>query len=65
MGTEDSAEPDRFSRPSPRLMSDKFSAFPKATARLVVTMPPEPSQLADALAANIASDYIALGGVCI
>ncbi|NSY40125.1 phospholipase D-like domain-containing protein [Leisingera sp. ANG59] len=41
-------------------MSDKFSASPKTTARLVVTMPPEPSHLADALAANIASDYIAL-----
>lgn len=41
-------------------MSDKVSASPKATARLVVTMPPEPSRLADALAANIASDYIAL-----
>jgi len=30
---------------------------PKATARLVVTMPPGPSRLAAALAADIASDY--------
>jgi phosphatidylserine/phosphatidylglycerophosphate/cardiolipin synthase-like enzyme len=33
---------------------------PKATARLVVTMPPEPSRLADALSADIASEYVAL-----
>jgi phosphatidylserine/phosphatidylglycerophosphate/cardiolipin synthase-like enzyme len=33
---------------------------PKATARLVVTMPPEPSRLASALAADIASEYVAL-----
>lgn len=33
---------------------------PRATARLVVTMPPEPSRLGDALAADIASDYVAL-----
>jgi phosphatidylserine/phosphatidylglycerophosphate/cardiolipin synthase-like enzyme len=33
---------------------------PKAAARLVVTLPPEPSRLADALAADIASDYVAL-----
>lgn len=33
---------------------------PKATARLVVTMPPEPSRLVAALAADIASDYVTL-----
>lgn len=33
---------------------------PKATARLVVTMPPEPSRLAHALASNIAGDYVTL-----
>jgi phosphatidylserine/phosphatidylglycerophosphate/cardiolipin synthase-like enzyme len=33
---------------------------PKATARLVVTMPPEPSRLGTALAADIASDYVTL-----
>ncbi|MFE1597520.1 phospholipase D-like domain-containing protein [Methylobacterium sp. ID0610] len=33
---------------------------PRATARLVVTMPPAPSRLGDALAADIASDYVAL-----
>jgi phosphatidylserine/phosphatidylglycerophosphate/cardiolipin synthase-like enzyme len=33
---------------------------PKATARLVVTMPPEPSRLGAALTADIASDYITL-----
>lgn len=32
----------------------------KATARLVVTMPPEPSRLADALATDLASDYVTL-----
>jgi len=31
-------------------------------ARLVVTIPPEPSRLAEALAANIASEYVALMG---
>lgn len=41
-------------------MSGKIPASPKATARLVVTMPPEPSRLAGALAADIASDYVAL-----
>lgn len=41
-------------------MSGEILVSPKATARLVVTMPPEPSQLADALAADIASDYVAL-----
>lgn len=41
-------------------MSGEILVSPKATARLVVTMPPEPSRLADALAADIASDYVAL-----
>jgi hypothetical protein len=41
-------------------MSGEILVSPKATARLVVTMPPEPSLLADALAADIASDYVAL-----
>ena len=41
-------------------MPDEVLVSPKATARLVVTMPPEPSRLASALAADIASDYIAL-----
>ncbi|RVT38959.1 phospholipase D-like domain-containing protein [Sphingobium algorifonticola] len=41
-------------------MSNELLVSPKATARLVVTMPPEPSRLADALAADLASDYVAL-----
>ncbi|WP_283420088.1 phospholipase D-like domain-containing protein [Sphingopyxis sp. Geo48] len=41
-------------------MSGEILVSPKATARLVVTMPPEPSRLADALAADLASDYVAL-----
>jgi phosphatidylserine/phosphatidylglycerophosphate/cardiolipin synthase-like enzyme len=41
-------------------MSGEILASPKATARLVVTMPPGPSRLADALAADIASEYVAL-----
>ncbi len=41
-------------------MFGEIPVSPKATARLVVTMPPEPSLLADALAADIASDYVAL-----
>jgi phosphatidylserine/phosphatidylglycerophosphate/cardiolipin synthase-like enzyme len=41
-------------------MSGEILVSPKATARLVVTMPPEPSRLTDALAADIASDYVAL-----
>lgn len=41
-------------------MTSEVLVSPKATARLVVTMPPEPSRLADALAADIASDYVAL-----
>lgn len=42
-------------------MSGKILVSPQATARLVVTMPPEPSRLAAALAADIASEYMALG----
>lgn len=41
-------------------MSREILVSPKATARLVVTLPPEPSGLADALAADIASEYLAL-----
>lgn len=41
-------------------MSGEILVSPKATARLVVTMPPEPSRLASALAADIASEYVAL-----
>lgn len=41
-------------------MSGRILVAPKATARLVVTMPPEPSRLAGALAADISSDYVAL-----
>lgn len=41
-------------------MRGEIFLSPKATARLVVTMPPLPSRLADALAADIASDYVAL-----
>jgi len=41
-------------------MSSDILVSPKATARLVVTMPPEPSRLAEALAADIASEYVAL-----
>jgi len=41
-------------------MPGEILVSPKATARLVVTMPPEPSRLADALAAYLASEYAAL-----
>ena len=41
-------------------MSGEILVSPKTTARLVVTMPPVPSPLADALAADIASEYVAL-----
>lgn len=41
-------------------MSKDVPVSPRATARLVVTMPPEPSRLAEALAADIASEYVAL-----
>ena len=41
-------------------MINDIPPSPKATARLVVTMPPKPSRLADALADDIASDYVAL-----
>ena len=41
-------------------MRGEILVSPKATARLVVTMPPLPSRLADALAADIASEYVAL-----
>lgn len=41
-------------------MSREILISPKATARLVVTMPPAPSRLADALAADIASEYVTL-----
>lgn len=41
-------------------MTGDVLVSPKATARLVVTMPPEPSRLANALAADIASEYVAL-----
>jgi len=41
-------------------MSGEILVSPKATARLVVTMPPVPSRLADALSADIASEYVAL-----
>lgn len=41
-------------------MPGEVLVSPRATARLVVTMPPEPSRLASALAADIASEYLAL-----
>lgn len=41
-------------------MTREVLISPKATARLVVTMPPEPSRLGSALAADIASDYVTL-----
>lgn len=41
-------------------MSNEILVSPRATARLVVTMPPVPSRLADALTADIASDYMAI-----
>ena len=41
-------------------MTNEVLISPRATARLVVTMPPAPSRLADALAADIASDYVTL-----
>lgn len=60
MGAEDGSEPDWLLRFQAHLMSDKILVSPRATARLVVTMPPEPSRLADALTADIASDYMAI-----
>jgi phosphatidylserine/phosphatidylglycerophosphate/cardiolipin synthase-like enzyme len=41
-------------------MPSEVLVSPKATARLVVTMPPEPSRLASTLASDIASEYLAL-----
>ncbi len=41
-------------------MAGEILVSPRATARLVVTMPPAPSRLAAALAADIASDYVTL-----
>jgi hypothetical protein len=41
-------------------MTNEVLISPRATTRLVVTMPPAPSRLADALAADIASDYVTL-----
>lgn len=41
-------------------MSADVLISPKATARLVVTMPPEPSRLAQALSRDIASEYVTL-----
>lgn len=41
-------------------MTREVLISPRATARLVVTMPPQPSRLAEALAADIASDYVTL-----
>jgi phosphatidylserine/phosphatidylglycerophosphate/cardiolipin synthase-like enzyme len=41
-------------------MTGDVLVSPRATARLVVTMPPEPSRLSDALASDIASQYVAL-----
>jgi phosphatidylserine/phosphatidylglycerophosphate/cardiolipin synthase-like enzyme len=41
-------------------MTGEVLISPRATARLVVTMPPAPSRLAEALAADIASDYVTL-----
>lgn len=41
-------------------MTREVLISPKATARLVVTMPPEPSRLGTALSQDIASDYVTL-----
>lgn len=41
-------------------MTREVLISPKATARLVVTMPPEPSRLGIALADDIASNYVTL-----
>lgn len=41
-------------------MTREVLISPKATARLVVTLPPEPSRLGTALAADIASEYVTL-----
>lgn len=41
-------------------MTREVLISPKATARLVVTMPPEPSRLGTALAADIAGDFVTL-----
>lgn len=41
-------------------MPGEILVSPKATARLVVTMRPEPSRLASALAKDIGSEYVAL-----
>ncbi|MES0129342.1 hypothetical protein [Mesorhizobium sp. M0029] len=41
-------------------MSGEILFSPKETARLVVTMPPGSSRRADALAADVANEYVAL-----
>lgn len=41
-------------------MTREVLISPKATARLVVTMPPEPSRLGTAMATDIASNYVTL-----
>lgn len=41
-------------------MTHEIPISPKATARLVVTMPPQPSRLGTALADDIASVYVTL-----
>lgn len=41
-------------------MTREVLISPKATARLVVTMPPEPSRLGASLSQDIASDYVTL-----
>lgn len=57
MGAERRTRSCRLFRSVDRLMAGDALVSPKATARLVVTMPPEPSRLTEALAADIATDY--------
>src|SRR5687767_6789289 len=60
MGTEDRPKPGRIFRAVPGVSARESLVSPRATARLVVTMPPEPSRLAAALASDIAADHLAL-----
>lgn len=60
MGAEDGAKSRRLLRAVAGVSARESLVSPRATARLVVTMPPEPSRLAAALATDIAADHLAL-----
>lgn len=60
MGTQIGARPGWVLRRGGGRMTNEVLISPRATARLVVTMPTAPSRLADALAADFASDYVTL-----